>query len=222
MKITKKLLEQTIKEVFGELSPPRPIGRDRLERIAAKEAAEREAAAAEPELTPDPAEQDPAYFYSGAGAKGPKKVGTVFGGRVGDPYQYMEVSPGNFQARRGTKGEWKAIKDAGSIASIKSVQAGGESHWKPEDSASTGESSQERSMRLARERGVHPQQPGHAAHRAKFKAAEKEAAVSELQPGDQGYAYDVDTGLLPDETEEDLYPSYDLGETYKRWGELIK
>ena len=43
MKVTKKLLEQTIKEVLNELSPPAPIGRDRLERIAAKEAAAAEA-----------------------------------------------------------------------------------------------------------------------------------------------------------------------------------
>ena len=83
-----------------------------------------------PVVEPNKAKQDPEYFYSGAGEKGPKKVGAVFGGRRGDPFQYKEVSPGKYVTRKGTKGEWKDVKNAKAIASIKKVQTGGESDWK--------------------------------------------------------------------------------------------
>jgi len=107
----------------------------RKARLAAK-GADPVAAPKAPVVEPDKAKQDPEYFYSGAGEKGPKKVGAVFGGRRGDPFQYKEVSPGKYVTRKGTKGEWKDVKNAKAIASIKKVQAGGQSDWKaspPED-----------------------------------------------------------------------------------------
>jgi len=107
----------------------------RKARLAAK-GADPVAAPKAPVVEPDKAKQDPEYFYSGAGEKGPKKVGTVFGGRRGDPFQYKEVSPGKYVTRKGTKGKWKDVKNAKAIASIKKVQAGGQSDWKaspPED-----------------------------------------------------------------------------------------
>ena len=102
----------------------------RKARLAAK-GADPVAAPKAPVVEPNKAKQDPENFYSGAGEKGPKKVGTVFGGRRGDPFQYKEVSPGKYVTRKGTKGEWKDVKNAKAIASIKKVQTGGESDWRP-------------------------------------------------------------------------------------------
>tara|TARA_R110000824_G_scaffold184044_1_gene365088 strand:+ start:2786 stop:3514 length:729 start_codon:yes stop_codon:yes gene_type:complete len=161
------------------------------------------------EVEPDPAKQDPEHAYSGAGEKGPKKVGSVFGGGAGDPYQYMEVSPGNFQARKGIRGEWKDVKGAKAIASIKSVQTGGKSHWKPEDSK----------PKVAEPKVAEPKVA--STPEVDTKAAPAADAVSELKPGDRGFAYDAE-GLAPGETEEDTYPDFAMMETYKRWGELIK
>jgi len=76
---------------------------------------------------------DSAIKAAGSGEKG---GGKVFSGRKGDPFQYKEVSPGKFVTRKGTKGKWKDVKNAKAIASIKKVQAGGQSDWKaspPED-----------------------------------------------------------------------------------------
>ena len=226
MKVTKKLLEQTIKEVLNELSPPAPIGRDRLERIAAKEAAAAEAG--EPESAKKKGfiqrikdrraarKADRESPQRGGAARTlPKdykpatKVGDVFTGNVGDPYQYMEVSPGNFQARRGAKGEWKDVKSAKAIASIKSVRGLGKSHWKPEASPSTGESAMERSMRLARERGTHPEQE-QGMEKARTWAAQKGLGMSDadVAKAESGLSIVPQAGLLAarfnDMSDEDL------------------
>ena len=70
---------------------------------------------------------DSAIKAAGSGEKG---GGKVFSGRKGDPFQYKEVSPGKFVTRKGTKGKWKDVKNTKAIASIKKVQAGGQSDWK--------------------------------------------------------------------------------------------